>query len=68
MVPLAKLNAARDDLFLHPAASPSPPSMLAALRAAQLGDRVANVLISNAARWGSEGPAVAARSRTGRRG
>ena len=31
-----------------------------ALRTAQTGDQVANVLIANAARWGAEGPAVAA--------
>ena len=34
--------------------------ILWALRAAQTGDRVANVLIANAARWGTEGQAVAA--------
>ena len=60
LVPEAKLNAAQDDVFPHLVAFPSGLGMLAALRATQSGDQVANVLISNATRWGAKGPTVAA--------
>ena len=56
----ARLPTAKDDLYLRMAAFSSALGILSALRAAQAGDQVANVLIANAARWGAEGPAVAA--------
>ena len=60
LVPQVKLDAARDDHFPPLAAFPSALGMLAALRATHSGDQVDNVLISNVARWGGEGPAVSA--------
>ena len=42
------------------AAFSSALGILSALRAAQTGDQVANVLIPNEARWGAEGWALAA--------
>ena len=41
------------------AAFSSALGILSALRATQTGDQVANVLIANVARWGTEGQAVA---------
>ena len=55
----ARLFTAKDDLYLRMAAFSSALGILSALRAAQTGDQVANVLIANAARCGAEGPAVA---------
>ena len=56
----ARLSTAKDDLYLRMAAFSSALGILSALRAAQTGDQVANVLIANTARWGVEGQAVAA--------
>ena len=56
----ARLSTAKDDLYLLMAASPSALGILSAFCAAQTGDQVANVLVANTARWGAEGPAVAA--------
>ena len=56
----ARLSTAKDDLYLRMAAFSSALRILSALRAAQTGNQIANVLIANAACWGAEGQAVAA--------
>ena len=56
----ARLPTAKGDLYLSMAAFSSALGILSALRAAQTGDQVANVLIAKAACWGAEGPAVSA--------
>ena len=56
----ARLSTAKDDLYLRMATFSSALRILSAIRAAQTGDQVANVLMANAARWGAEGEAVAA--------
>ena len=60
LVPEAKLNAARDDVFPQLVAFPSELGLLAAFRPPSSGDEVANVLMSNATWWGAKGPTVAA--------
>ena len=56
----SRLSTAKDGLYLRMAAFSSALGILSALRAAQTGDQVANVLNANAARWGAEGQAAAA--------
>ena len=56
----ARLSSAKGELHLRMAAFSSALGILSALRAAQMGDQVANVIIANAAHLGAEGHAVAA--------
>ena len=59
----ALLSTAKHNMYLHMAAFSSALGILSDLRAAQTGARVVNVLIANAARWGTEpgGGGVASR-------